>query len=260
MIENTNIINDLNNLKNKSEEIKSELDEKYFSKLSLLKEDLEKEDNEEKKLFINNEIEALNKDYEESKELMKNVIESMNLENEENSSYKTSLEMVNVIQVIEHLEKKILEEKDSNTQLYYLNQIKLLKDTIELKRIKNKIMIKDKKSLKKDFESLRKNVYLKIKSEKNILFPNINYLKLSLKEIFNEVYPDMNEKDINNNSKILGSIILKYIMEIKLYENRLFVYYLLDNIINIEKLPIEEQIRFRNNLIGLGNKYLKINK
>ena len=66
------------------------------------------------------------------------------------------------------------------------------------------------------------------------------------------VYPGISEKDINNNAKILGSIILQYIMSVTLSDKSLFIFYMLDNIIYMSELPIEEQIKFQTNLLSLA--------
>ena len=246
MIDN-GVFNDIKNLKEQSENLGKELEIKYDKEMKELEDKLNNSENEEEKSKLMKDIKGLENDYEESKEMLNNMNSGLDLE-EHGISESPSLR-----EAIQHLENKIASGESPEL---CANMIKDLNDTLTLDRIKNKLISKSRNELKKNYKVWLPKVYEKLDNSKS-LFPNVRRIKNSLKEIFKLTYPEMEEKKINDNSNIVGSIILFYILNTKLDEDKLFIYYLLDNIINIERLPIDDQIKLQANLISLGSKYYK---
>lgn len=246
MIDN-GVFSDIKNLKEQSENLGKELEIKYNDEMKELESKLNNSENEEEKSKLMKDIKKLENDYEEGKEMLNNMDLGLDLE-EHGINEAPSLR-----EAIQHLENKIA---NGESPELCVNMIKNLNDTLILDRIKNKLISKNRNELKKNYKVLLPKVYEKLDNSKSF-FPNVRRIKNSLKEIFKLTYPEMEEKKINDNSNIVGSIILFYILNTKLDDDKLFIYYLLDNIINIEKLPIDDQIKLQANLISLGSKYYK---
>lgn len=246
MIDN-GVFNDINELKEKTENLDKELKERYDIEMKKLEEKLQESENEKEKKDLMTEIKDLEKEYNESKELLDNMNNGLGLE-------ESGIETTPTLRdAIARVEAKIQEDPQPEI---YIQMLSILNDTLTLNRIKNKIISKSKNELKKNYKVWLPMVYEKLDKSK-VFFPNVRRLKGSLKEIFKLTYPDMNEKKINDNSNILGSIILYYILNTKLDDEKLFIYYLLDNIIYLERLPIDDQIKLQANLLSLGSKFYK---
>lgn len=246
MIDN-GVFNDINELKEKTENLDKELKERYDIEMKKLEEKLQESENEKEKKDLMTEIKDLEKEYNESKELLDNMNNGLGLE-------ESGIETTPTLRdAIARVEAKIQEDPQPEI---YVQMLSILNDTLTLNRIKNKIISKSKNELKKNYKVWLPMVYEKLDKSK-VFFPNVRRLKGSLKEIFKLTYPDMNEKKINDNSNILGSIILYYILNTKLDDEKLFIYYLLDNIIYLERLPIDDQIKLQANLLSLGSKFYK---
>ena len=246
MIDN-GVFNDINELKEKTENLDKELKERYDIEMKKLEEKLQESENEKEKKDLMTEIKDLEKEYNESKELLDNMNNGLGLE-------ESGIETTPTLRdAIARVEAKIQEDPQPEI---YVQMLSILNDTLTLNRIKNKIISKSRNELKKNYKVWLPMVYEKLDKSK-LFFPNVRRLKGSLKEIFKLTYPDMNEKKINDNSNILGSIILYYILNTKLDDEKLFIYYLLDNIIYLERLPIDDQIKLQANLLSLGSKFYK---
>ena len=246
MIDN-GVFNDINELKEKTENLDKELKERYDIEMKKLEEKLQESENEKEKKDLMTEIKDLEKEYNESKELLDNMNNGLGLE-------ESGIETTPTLRdAIARVEAKIQEDPQPEI---YVQMLSILNDTLTLNRIKNKIISKSKNELKKNYKVWLPMVYEKLDKSK-VFFPNVRRLKGSLKEIFKLTYPDMNEKKINDNSNILGSIILYYILNTKLDDEKLFIYYLLENIIYLERLPIDDQIKLQANLLSLGSKFYK---
>lgn len=246
MIDN-GVFNDINELKEKTENLDKELKERYDIEMKKLEEKLQESENEKEKKDLMTEIKDLEKEYNESKELLDNMNNGLGLE-------ESGIETTPTLRdAIARVEAKIQEDPQPEI---YVQMLSILNDTLTLNRIKNKIISKSRNELKKNYKVWLPMVYEKLDKSK-VFFPNVRRLKGSLKEIFKLTYPDMNEKKINDNSNILGSIILYYILNTKLDDEKLFIYYLLDNIIYLERLPIDDQIKLQANLLSLGSKFYK---
>lgn len=246
MIDN-GVFNDINELKEKTENLDKELKERYDIEMKKLEEKLQESENEKEKKDLMTEIKDLEKEYNESKELLDNMNNGLGLE-------ESGIETTPTLRdAIARVEAKIQEDPQPEI---YVQMLSILNDTLTLNRIKNKIISKNRNELKKNYKVWLPMVYEKLDKSK-VFFPNVRRLKGSLKEIFKLTYPDMNEKKINDNSNILGSIILYYILNTKLDDEKLFIYYLLDNIIYLERLPIDDQIKLQANLLSLGSKFYK---
>ena len=246
MIDN-GVFNDINELKEKTENLDKELKERYDIEMKKLEEKLQESENEKEKKDLMTEIKDLEKEYNESKELLDNMNNGLGLE-------ESGIETTPTLRdAIARVEAKIQEDPQPEI---YVQMLSILNDTLTLNRIKNKIISKSRNELKKNYKVWLPMVYEKLDKSK-VFFPNVRRLKGSLKEIFKLTYPDMNEKKINDNSNILGSIILYYILNTRLDDEKLFIYYLLDNIIYLERLPIDDQIKLQANLLSLGSKFYK---
>lgn len=249
---NENEINkQLKELKKTTEELENNIDEVFNKEQSEIYEKLELLENKEEKRKLMEEYKEKETEYLETKEqieeLNNTILSEDNLEKDEN--------ITNSIETRAYFEQRLLDENISEEEKKrYKFAIEEINHSLSLDYIKNKLLIKNKNDLKKNYNKLLKEVYSKLKNDnmEALQYPNINKLKESLKSLLMFVYPGISEKDINNNAKILGSIILQYIMSVKLSDKSLFIFYMLDNIIYMSELPIEEQIKFQTNLLSLA--------
>ena len=210
---------------------------------------------------IEAELEALQVNFNSKDEEMKNEYnELMKRKDELEENFKKSLADLQDIQVKSNIKdnnRKInnvldamdyLKTKEENERVKEV--ISLLESSLSLNKLSDYKSKKSLKQLKKQYQDNANYIQGILANSENYVFPSIFQLKNS---IFNILIEDPNIKEDKHVdavylSKAFVSNLCMYIKTLNIKTDGIYVYYLLNNIYEIENLPIDKQFELKKTI------------
>ena len=217
--------------------------------LELLKQefDMESEEHKDKYNELIKQKEELKETYEKHKKELEEIqIESSVKEPERN--------LTTVLDAIEYIGTKLHPENDEATN----NRIKevqgMLNQSLSLEDLKAFNSKKNTKQLKKAYVELTNEIQAKLSNNRQYVFPSIYQLKNKIIEILNEsvVVNENEDCDFSYIAKVFVSHLCLFFKTININKNGIYPYYILTNIYEVEKLPIDVQFNFKNNIRNIA--------
>lgn len=191
----------------------------YLKELSTTLETIE-ETNENLGLTKDEEIESIKKEIEENK---KEIDEINN--NEEYEEMIKKSESNNIPTYINYLNK--MSEEEPETKANNDKLIKEIEDSLKMQRIIDKNLVISKKDINNTLKKLVKEVNKKLKNSSAYIFKPVTNIEKAIKNNLPEEY--------KNKSKLIAIKILTYINNARLSNERLFIYFVIINILGLEK-------------------------
>lgn len=221
-------------LKDIDEKLETETDE---TKIKELKEKRKKVNDE-----INDLIKQISAENLEIKEIASDV---PIMDNKYDNVYDLLEDLKNLIDQYSNDETS-----DKEKEAKYKSAKELITSTITFDRLKadSKYNL-TKKYLKENYNKSSKTLQNKLANDGKYVYASCFQIKSNISKIIKSVKPDYTEKEIANLSKIYTSYILHHLNRIDLNKEGIYVFYMLNNIYNIENLPIDRHLEFEKALI-----------
>ena len=152
-----------------------------------------------------------------------------------------------VFDAITYIETKITDDADEQTIARIKDVIEMLYNSITLEEFQLFTVKKNAKQLKKLYEANTNAVQNILGKNKQYVYPSIYQLKNSIIDILKE-NPSLVGDNINLSymAKVFVSKLCMFIKTLDPVNQGIYIFYLLNNIYQIENLPIDKQFEFKN--------------
>lgn len=198
--------------------------EKLLYELAKLQEDMDKENSDIEE--IGNDIEIKGSKYEDTNDLIREFDKK--------------------------IEEVITTEGYSHESLTKLTSIKaVIIQSLDLSILEDSKLCFTKKYLKGNYNRLAKELQTKLAKDKKFIYPSCFQLKTFIRDMINAEQPEIDEKELNSLTKAYTAYLILHLNSICLKTDGIYVYYLMKNIYNVDKMEIGKQFEFKSKLISI---------